>query len=95
MKTYGSNCLSPRSEEDLLNKNVREERYSLNMNIDIKPLSVTHPSLAGEAFGWDPSKVLAESHEKIAWKCKKNHIWVEKIINRTENDINCPKCEKI
>ena len=65
------------------------------MNKDKKPLSETHPDLAKEAFGWDPKTVLAESHEKIAWKCKKGHIWVEKLINRTENNVNCPKCEKI
>ena len=65
------------------------------MNKINKPLSETHPDLAKEAFSWDPKTVLAESHEKIAWKCSNNHIWVEKIIVRTENNVNCPKCEKI
>jgi hypothetical protein len=76
-----------------MDKNVSEKHYSLNMNNDLTPLSVTHPVIAGEAYGWDPKTVLAESHEKIAWKCSNNHIWVEKIINRTENNVNCPKCE--
>ena len=53
----------------------------------------THTDIANEASGWDPTKVLAESHEKIAWKCSNSHIWVETIINRTENNSNCPKCE--
>ena len=65
------------------------------MNKDKKPLSETHPDLAKETQGWDPNKVLSISHEKISWKCSNNHIWVEKIINRTENNINCPMCEKI
>jgi hypothetical protein len=65
------------------------------VNKDKKPLSETHPEIANESFGWDPSQVLAISHEKIAWKCPNNHIWVEKIVNRTENNVNCPKCEKI
>ena len=65
------------------------------MNKDNKPLSETHTEIAKEAFGWEPKTVLANSHEKIAWKCQNNHIWVEKIINRTENNIDCPKCEKI
>jgi len=56
-------------------------------------LSETHPRIAFEAYGWDPAKVAAESHEKIAWKCSKSHIWVETIINRTKNNSNCPKCE--
>ena len=63
------------------------------MNKDNKPLSETHTEIAKEAFGWEPKTVLANSHEKIAWKCVNNHIWVEKIINRTENNVNCPKCE--
>ena len=56
-------------------------------------LSETHPDIAKEAFGWEPTEVLSESHEKIAWKCKNNHIWVEKIINRTQNNSKCPKCD--
>ena len=54
----------------------------------------THPELAKEAYGWDPAKVLAESHEIIAWKCKSNHIWVEKIVNRIEKNQNCPNCSE-
>ena len=55
-------------------------------------LSETHPDIAKEAFGWDPTNVLAESSEKIAWKCRNNHIWTELIINRTQNNVICPKC---
>jgi hypothetical protein len=50
--------------------------------------------LYGTAYGFDVSEKFANSHEKIAWKCQNNHIWVEKIIHRTENNVNCPKCEK-
>lgn len=56
-------------------------------------LSGGYPELANEVFGWNPSHLLGISHEKIAWKCKNNHIWVEKIINRTKYNKNCPKCE--
>jgi hypothetical protein len=49
-------------------------------------LSETHPHIANEAFGWDPTKVLAKSYENIAWKCVKNHIWVEKIIQLEINE---------
>ena len=54
----------------------------------------THPHIANEAYGWDPTRVLAESHEKIAWKCENNHIWVEKIFNRIQFNVVCPKCSK-
>ena len=56
---------------------------------------VSYPEICKEAYGFDVSDKFANSHEKIAWKCSNNHIWVEKIINRTENNVNCPKCEKI
>ncbi len=71
---------------------VRCLQYNSNMTNRLPNLLETHPHIAIEAFGWDPVKVIAESHEKIAWKCKNSHIWVEKIINRTENNSNCPKC---
>lgn len=64
------------------------------MNKGKKPLSGTHLEIAVEAYGWDPSQVLAESFEKIAWKCKNNHIWVDKIVNRTQKNTNCPKCKQ-
>jgi len=54
-----------------------------------------YPELCKEAYETDVSNKFADSHEKIAWKCSNNHIWVEKIINRTEDNMNCPKCEKI
>ena len=54
----------------------------------------SYPEICNEAYGFDVSEKFANSYEKISWKCKNNHIWVEKIINRTENNVNCPKCEK-
>jgi hypothetical protein len=55
-------------------------------------LVTPYPEITSKTYGWDVTKVLAKSYENIAWKCVKNHIWVEKIINRTENNSNCPKC---
>ncbi len=54
----------------------------------------SYPEICKEAYGFDVSDKFASSHEKNAWKCKKNHICVEKIMNRTENNVKCPKCEK-
>ena len=34
------------------------------------PLSITHPELAKEADGWDPSRYSMGSEEKLTWKCK-------------------------
>lgn len=62
---------------------------------NVNSLINTHSEICNEAYGFDVSNKFTNSHEKIAWKCLNNHIWVEKIINRTENNVNCPKCEKI
>jgi hypothetical protein len=57
-----------------------------------KPLSVTHPELAKEALGWDPSTVTAGSTKKRSWKCKYNHIFEAIIGKRTSKNANCPIC---
>ncbi len=62
------------------------------MNKDKKPLSVTHPELAKEAHGWDPKKITFGSNKKLEWKCKKEHIFVSDVANRTLNNNGCPFC---
>ena len=74
---------------------VYYSQYNLSMFKKLPTLLETHPNIAFEAYGWDPTKVSTESHEKIAWKCKNNHIWVEKVINRTNSNLVCPKCSKV
>ncbi len=56
-----------------------------------KPLSETHPELAKEAFGWDPSLTSAGSDQKLNWKCSKNHLWNAAVYSRKEGS-NCPVC---
>jgi Zn ribbon nucleic-acid-binding protein len=56
------------------------------------PLSVTHPELAKEAHGWDPTKFLAGSNKKMSWRCSKNHTWDSLIISRALNGAGCPYC---
>ena len=56
-------------------------------------VSQSNPELVLEAFETDISNKFNDSHEKIAWKCKNNHIWVEKIIMRIEKKSECPKCK--
>jgi DNA-directed RNA polymerase subunit RPC12/RpoP len=54
----------------------------------------THPKLAKEANGWDPSKVSAGSHKKLKWKCAvdKSHIWIVDPSNRATGNLGCPYC---
>jgi hypothetical protein len=62
-----------------------------------KPLSVTHPELAKEADGWDPTIVFYSSEDRLDWKCKNSHQWSAKPRNRSGNGLNvktisCPYC---
>ena len=56
------------------------------------PLSVTHPELAKEADGWDPSQITYGSGKKFKWRCNLNHSWEAKINNRTASNSGCPFC---
>ena len=57
-----------------------------------QPLSVTHPELAREAEGWDPSQITYGSGKKFLWRCNSNHTWEAKINNRTASNSGCPYC---
>jgi len=57
------------------------------------PLSVTHPELAKEADGWDPSQVTFGSGVLRNWKCSRGHIWQKSPNGRTSSKIRgCPVC---
>ena len=56
----------------------------------------THPELALEAFGWDPTKVTFGSPKNVKWKCKIGHIWNAKINARTSAPNSaCPICQNL
>jgi hypothetical protein len=55
------------------------------------PLSVTHPEIAKEAFGWDSSSVSSGSDLKREWRCKLSHIWTASVSGRTSGR-GCPIC---
>ena len=57
-----------------------------------QPLSVTHPELAKEADGWDPTLVSAGSGKKYKWRCEHGHEWLATCGNRTISKSNCPVC---
>jgi hypothetical protein len=58
------------------------------------PLSISHPELANESFGWDPSKITKGMHLTLEWRCKKNHTWVASLAHRTKptRPSGCPYC---
>ena len=59
----------------------------------INDLMTTHPSLAAEAFGWDPTMVNPGSNQVKTWKCQASaHVWKSAISNRTRRGDGCPVC---
>lgn len=55
------------------------------------PLSITHPYLAFDAEGWDPSTITAGSGRKVKWRCKLGHVYQSAIYSRTAGS-GCPIC---
>ena len=56
-----------------------------------KSLAETHPELAAQADGWDPTTYTAGSNKKVDWKCDFGHTWKSIIANRSKGS-NCPVC---
>jgi hypothetical protein len=50
-----------------------------------QPLSVTHPELAKEADGWDPSKWTHGARGRFAWLCPIGHQYVTLMSLRTRS----------
>lgn len=56
------------------------------------PLSVTHPELAKEANGWDPSRSVISKMTKVGWKCQFGHVYHSTIAGRIQKSRGCPYC---
>ncbi len=58
-------------------------------------LATTHPALAKEAFGWNPSEVRSGSHKKLLWQCNNGHQYRAAPQERTKsNDQGCRYCSR-
>ena len=60
--------------------------------VGFNDLKTTHPEIAQEAHGWNPSTVVAGSERKRKWKCPKDHIYIANIRDRTRVNSGCPYC---
>lgn len=58
----------------------------------LAPLSITHPEIANEADGWNPTEFFAGSAKKMSWKCSRGHIFETRISHRTTGKSVCPVC---
>ena len=54
-------------------------------------LATTHPLIARQAFGWDPSTVIDGSHSRREWECELGHHWSATVKKRIARQ-NCPFC---
>lgn len=55
-------------------------------------LATTHPDLARQANGWNPTTVLAGSGKKVSWRCPDGHVWDSTVNNRASKGQGCPFC---
>ena len=46
-------------------------------------LATTHPNIASQADGWDPSSVFSTSQVKAPWLCPMGHRWIAEIKSRS------------
>jgi len=54
-------------------------------------LLTTHPGIAAQAHGWDPSLVGAGSHKEKEWMCDLGHKWNARVEKRSIGR-GCPVC---
>jgi len=54
-------------------------------------LATTHPEIAKQAKGWDPTKVITDKKTKYLWICEKKHSW-KTTIGERKSGSNCPSC---
>lgn len=57
-----------------------------------KSLAESHPALAKEAHGWDPTEISAGSGKKLSWICSQSHVWEALVSNRAGKGYGCPYC---
>ena len=60
--------------------------------IGFNDFKTTHPELAEEADGWDPTKFNAGSSKTVSWLCPLGHSYKSIIRDRGRRNTNCPIC---
>jgi hypothetical protein len=54
-------------------------------------IATTHPKIAAQACGWDPTTVSFGTHAKKLWRCDEGHEWPATVKDRTAG-YGCPTC---
>jgi hypothetical protein len=55
-------------------------------------LATTHPGLAAQAVGWDPTTLKAASNKRRRWRCAEGHEWDAIVFSRAKHGRGCPYC---
>jgi hypothetical protein len=56
-------------------------------------LATTHPEIAGQACGWDPSTITFGSNSKKLWRCTAGHKWrISPSVRTGKGGSGCPTC---
>lgn len=58
----------------------------------INDLATTHPELASEANGWDPTTLSSGSSKKMYWQCAQGHQWNATVNSRAVMGNKCGIC---
>ena len=63
------------------------------LSIGVNDLLTTHPEIAREADGWDPTEVSAGTQKVMSWRCSIGHQYVQSVSYRTSDHCQgCPIC---
>lgn len=58
----------------------------------VNDLATTHPEVAAEAYGWDPTTVSYGMAAKMSWLCPRDHQYTMSLNARTSLGYGCPYC---
>ena len=64
----------------------------LSVWVGFNDLATTHPQLAKEANGWNPTKVSSGKSKKYSWICVKGHKYEARVDHRASGVSNCHFC---
>lgn len=96
MKRSGKKSGVPCAECKANNTSITKKR---KLKPDQISLAESHPHIAAE---WDykkngeltPNNISRGCHERVWWKCKRNHEWNYVISTRTARNIPCQQCKQ-
>jgi hypothetical protein len=83
-------------EAKIANRTIHKTRCSYCSNNQVlagfNDLATTHPEVASQANGWDPTTVFAGSGKILTWKCKFGHQWRNSPHQHLKSRTGCPIC---